>query len=461
MLKHLQVKSTTLLTAATVLTVAMSNVWAVSSSTLSTTVSNSNRNFNSDFKGSFSLQANQLVEDVGEVTGNKMFGDIDLDYKAEDPGEMTKVFKAQARMNDNEQLMFSVQEAKLEYHFGTSKIVFGRTILDWGELDQNWGFGKVNNRRNFDGFEPGQEGLTGFLYQKHADNGFKISTFLSLVYVPEMNPGMQIDKEKGTVQCQNPWCKAPAPTAPIDDGVETPIFYNVNYPEITDVVFRYSAGVRMGYDKGMFAVEGFALRKPENQLSVSAEIKYEIANERVFADITPQFYYHDVYGADIKIRPFNNFMLYGSALSVNPNSFPDGDIPYIEYTGIKPEKRKEDYVGGGAQFDDGEITAGLNYVARVSEFDRQNDILAEYPRWNQAWHAHLNAHITRKFSIGFDLKFDMLTEDRLSMYRANYEWSPNLLISAGVNMIGSGEGDSYWKDFANNDSVYSAFKYTF
>ena len=437
------------------------NVFAVTTNTLTTTVSNQRRSFNSDFKGSVSFQSNQLVDDVGEVVGNKYFGELDLQYHAQDPGEMTKVFKATARMNDNEQLMFSLQEAKLAYHFGTSKIVFGRTILDWGELDENWGFGKVNNRRNFDGFEPGQEGLTGFVYHKHADNGFKFSTFLSMIYVPEVNPGMKVNKDKGTIQCQNPWCSVPSPTAEIDDGVVTPIFYNVNYPEITDVVFRYTTGLRMGYDKDAFALEGFYIRKPENQISVSAEVKYEIDNERVFADITPQFYYHDVAGADLKIRPFNNFMLYGSWLSIKPNKYPDGDVPYIEYTGIRPEKRVEEYVGSGTVFDDGEITASLNYVARISEFDRENDMLAEYPRWNQAWHAHINAHITRKLSFALDLKYDMLTEDRLTMYRANYEMSPNMLASMGVNIIGTAEGESYWNDFANNDSVYGSFKYTF
>lgn len=450
-----------LLIALTAMFVSSSNLFAVSMNSLTTTISNEKRNTKSDLKGSVSFQSNQLVEDVGEVVGNKFFGELELKYNAEDPGSMSKVFKASARMNDSEQLMFSLEEAKLAYHFGTSKIEFGRTILDWGEIDENWGFGKINNRRNFDGFEPGQEGLTGFVYQKHADNGFKFSTFLSMLYVPEVNPGMKIDKDKGTLECQNPWCKVPSPSAEIDSGIVTPIFYNVNYPEITDVIFRYSSGFRFGYDKDMFALEGFYLHKPENQVSVSAEVKYEIDNERVFADITPQFYYHNISGADLKIRPFNNVMIYGSWLKINPNNYPDGDIPYIEYTGIKPEKRKEEYVGSGVVFNDGEIVASVNYLARISEFDRENDLLAEYPRWNQAWHAHVNAHITRKISFALDLKYDMLTEDRLSMYRLNYEMSPNMLTSMGVNIIGTGTGESYWNDFANNDSVYGSLKYTF
>lgn len=438
-----------------------STSYAVTSQTISTTISNYYRNLNTDLKGSISFQANQLIEEVGQVQGNRFFGELDLDYNTTTEANFKNTFKMSARYNDSQQLMLSIQEMKFLYEFGTSKVAVGRMFLDWGELDQNWGFGKINNRKNFDSFEPGHEGLVGFLYERKAQSGIKVSSFLSILYAPELNPGMKYDNEKGSVQCLNPWCKAPAAKAPIEDGIETPIFYNVNEPEISDVVFRYTAGLRLGYEKDSFSMSAFAMRKPENQLSLTAEVKYEIDNGRVFADITPQFYYHDVMGADIKVKPFNNVMAYASVLSVSPSQFPDGDVPYIEYTGIKPEKRSEDYVGSGVVFDDGEIKAGANYIARISEFDRNNDILAEYPRWNQAWHTYVNAHITRKLSLGFDFKFDMLTDDRLTMYRANYEISSNMLASLGVNIIGTGKGESYWKDFTNNDSVFSSLKYTF
>lgn len=437
------------------------NALAVSTNTISTTVSNYYRYINSDLKGSVSFQANQFSSDIGQVQGNRFFGDLELDYNGTTESNFNNIFKLAARYNDSNQLMYSIEEMKFAYKFGSSKVAVGRMILNWGELDQNWGLGKINNRKNFDSFEPGQEGLTGFLYEKHADNGFKVSSFLSILYAPELNPGMNYDNDKGSVQCLNPWCKAPASSAPIEDGIETPIFYNVNEPEISDVVFRYTAGLRLGYETEKFSVSSFALRKPENQISLTAEVQYEIDNGRAFADITPQFYYHDVIGADINVRPFSNVMLYASILSVSPSKFPDGDVPYIEYTGIKPEKRNEDYVGTGIIFDDGEIKTGVNYIARISDFDKNNDILAEYPRWNQAWHTYVNAHITRKLSLGFDLKYDMLTDDRLSMYRVNYELRPNTIFSAGVNIIGTGKSESYWKDFTNNDSVFSSLKYTF
>lgn len=435
-------------------------------SVLSTTISTKAPDSNSELSGDVSFTSNEFIEDVGETVGNKYFGDFNLQYGSQVEGEMNKTFSLKSRVNDQEQLMFSLPEANIEYIFGNSKLAFGRKILDWDMLDANWGMGKLNNRVNFDGFEPQQEGLTGILFDHHnKTSGLKMALFGSIIYVPEMNPGMKIDKENGTVSCQNAWCKAPAPSADTDDNESTadvPIFYNIDYPEISDVVFRYSLGARLGWDNGLVAVEGYRMIKPENTVSTTAEVSLNAEGTLITADVTPQFYYHELTGADIRIRPFTNLTIYGSAVKIDPEKSPDGNEPYIQYTGIKPKKKVEEYAGGGIVFNDGEIKAGINYIARISDFDIKDDPLVEYPRWNQAYHINLSAHLTRKLSVGFDYKYDMLTEDRLTMYRANYEFRSNMLVSLGANIIGSDENTkSYWSDFINNDSVFSSFKYVF
>ena len=447
----------------TATSIMLLSITSVSASTISTSIKDQTfqKSQKSPLSGSVEIRSNQLVEDVGEVIGNQYYTDLELSYKSESSDGVEKVFDAAARFNDQDQLMFSIPEAKVSYTFGSNQLVFGRSIMDWSELDYNWGFGKINNRKNFDGFEPEHEGLTGFTYNRKTDAGFKFSLFASFVYVPEMNPGMKINKDDGTIGCQNPWCKAPSPEAPISDEVIVPIYYNVNYPEITDVVFRYSAGMRIGYEKDIFAIEAYGIRKPENSLSTAAEIKYEVDDNRVFADITPQVYYHDVLGGELKIKPTKNITLYGSVMGVYPSKYPDGDEPYIEYTGIKPEKRKEEYAGGGIAFGHEWFNTGINYVARISKYDRKNDLLAEYPRWNQAYHIFANTRIYSRFLVGLDYKYDMLTEDRLAMFNASYHAKNGVQIALGVNVIGSGTDESYWSDFVNNDSVYASLAYKF
>ncbi len=223
-------------------------------------------------RGDFSFRNNQLMDDVGEVTGNKYWGELNVGYEAGQAGELEKEFSLSTRVNDQENIMFSIPEANIKYRFGDSEVVAGRTVLEWGQIDAIWGFGKLNNRINFDGFEPGQEGLTGLLYTQKAD-GMSFSLFGSVLYIPEMNPGQDYDEDTGKVSCSNPWCRPQAETAPVsDDGSEVPIFYNIQYPEIADIVLKYSAGARLELDVGgPFKTEVFGIRKPENQLSVAAE----------------------------------------------------------------------------------------------------------------------------------------------------------------------------------------------
>lgn len=423
------------------------------------------KNKEKKFSGDFSMRSNQLVGDVGEVVGNQYWGDLNLKYKSGGNGESIKKFEFASRANDQTEdfnsVMFSVPEAYYEIENDNSNIAFGRKILEWGYIDAVWGFGKINNRKNFDGFEPGLEGLTGLLFEK-SSGGMKFSLFGSLIYIPEMNPGQDYDEDNGTITCNNPWCRPVPSSAPIDGGSNVDIVYNIDYPEISEVVFRYSTGARLAMDMGPFEIEAYGLRKPENTIEIAGEVYYTNEDGKAFVNVTPQIYYHDVLGANVKFKINDYITAYGGGMSVTPNTFPDGYDPRIEYTGIKPKKKKEDYLGTGAFYNGGKFKGGIHYVARVSEFDIEEDILVQYPRWNQAINVNMSSILTRTISVAFDVKYDMLTEDRLTMFSASYLVAPNMLTTAGVNMIGtSGNAESYWSEFSNNDSVYGSLKYQF
>lgn len=410
--------------------------------------------------GDFGIRTNDLVEDVGDVVGNKHFGDLNLSYKSFS-GNSQKNFSLSSRVNDQQQLMYSVKEANIVYSGKDYRFSIGRTILNWSHTDQIWGLGKVNNRVNFDYFEPGQEGLTGLLWEQKFNNGFTFGAFGSVVYIPEMNPGTEINEDKGTVECNNPWCSAPASSTDFE-GKQVPIFYNVNYPEIADVVFRYSAGLRLGYEKDWFSSNVFFIRKPENNISIAAEVVAEANISEINVEVTPQFYYHNVSGGNIEIALSERAKIYGSAIRIEPNTLPDGSQPLIEYTGLKPNKKIEEYLSSGFLYSDGDFKSHIGYIARVSEFDRENDILVDYPRWNQAIHLAASKNLTRKLFVSLDYKYDMLTEDRLTMFNTSYSFGPSVIASLGVNIIGTDPNqDSFWSQFENNDAVYSSLKYNF
>ncbi len=417
------------------------------------------------FKGSVLFQTNQWMDDVGEVVGNKYFGEVDLSYNSKNGGDLEQKYEFKSRINDQEQLQFSLPETYVKFRLGqNSEVYAGRKILPWSSLDSTWGFGKLNNRINFDGFEPGQEGLTGATVNFNFDSGFKVSFFGTGIYVPELNPGTKINEGDGTIECQNAWCKAPDAGADTNsDGVpDKDIFYSVEMPDIADVVFRYAGGVNLGFENQNHKFNGFFIRKPENNFSLSVEVSFDAAEDIVNADVTPQFFYHNVSGAEYALKAIKNVELYANYLRIDPDNNPDNTEPLIVYTGIKPNKKFEEYVGSGARYSNRDFAASFNYVARISEYDVSEDTLVEYPRWNQAVNLNISTKLSRKLALGFDYKYDMLTEDRLTMLKANYQFRPNMVISAGANIIGSDDdADSYWSDFVNNDTVYSSFKYIF
>jgi len=414
--------------------------------------------------------SNQLNKEIGDVPGNKYNADIEFRYHANEQDKLERKFDFAALVNDESLTMFSVQEAYVakkgifrsyNYTLKTGdEFKIGRQILPWSSIDHTWGFGKLNNRKYFNGFDPGHEGLVGAYYKNKSSSGFFWGVFASALYVPELNPGMDINKGDQTITSRNPWANAPAPTTEID-GNETPIKYIVDYPEISDVVNRYTIGFNAGWESKHWVMDAFIIRKPENKFSTQVEIALPEDSNSVKAFITPEFYYHDVFGANLKYRN-HDVEMYLSGIAAFPESYPDGDQQATRFTEIKTAKKREAYGGGGIAKSNDKYGFGLNYVARLSAYDRELDSLAEDPRWNQAVNVFGVLNLFKKYSILADVKYDMLTTDRLVMLKGSYSLSKEFLMSLGVNMIGTpGDGKSYWSPFTNNDAVYAALRYVY
>ncbi|HXH75824.1 MAG TPA: hypothetical protein VNJ08_12705 [Bacteriovoracaceae bacterium] len=416
--------------------------------------------------GHIGALSNQANEEIGNVPGNRFNGNMFFDYHKDNSTTYTKDierrFTIASQVNDQSLTTFSLQEAYVGGQL-TKKdhLRLGRQILPWSTVDHVWGFGKLNNRRNFDFFDPGQEGLTGLLYERRSSNGMRYKAFASGIYVPELNPPLDIDKKDRTITSRHPWAEVPARTVEIEPGNWKTIAYDVDYPEPQDVIYRYTLGANIGYESKHWVMDNFVSRKPENTMSTKVSINLDPAADVIEAKITPQFYYHDVMGSTLKYRN-KDIEMYVSGLAVRPNTYPDGDRDAIRATDIKTEKRREDYMGGGISRTNDLYGIGIHYVARLSPYDRSKESLSLDPRWNQAVDLFVMRNIGRKFSVSGDLKYDMLTTDRLTMFRASYKVSKEMQMSLGVNMIGTpSDGKSYWSPFTNNDAVYGALRYVF
>ncbi|MFL5785735.1 MAG: hypothetical protein ACJ76H_14050 [Bacteriovoracaceae bacterium] len=438
-----------------------SGAWAFGQdNVLSTATTTGDEGIVNGYIGGLSNQANP---NVGNVPGNRYNGSIEVDYykKGNTAFDKSGRFTFAGQYNDAGLVQYSLQEAYTSLPLSEKNAVkAGRQILPWSTVDQAWGFGKLNNRRNFNYFEPGQEGLIGLQFERKADSGVRIRAFYSPIYVPELNPPLDINKNDKTVSSRSQWANPPATTADVQ-GTQMPIQYNVDYPSLSKVVYRHSVGVNLGYEDKHWQMDNFIMRKPENQISAKVDVKVNTIDQVVKANVRPQFYYHDVFGSTLKWRN-RDIEVYASGIGIRPNTFPDGDRDATRFTEIKTEKRREDYVGGGISKTNDLYGIGINYVARLSPFDRQKEQLAEDPRWNQAVNPFGYFALTRSFTIFGDLKYDMLTTDRLIMVRGAYNFSRHVQLMAGVNSIGTPtNGKSYWSPYTNNDMVYGALRYIF
>lgn len=416
--------------------------------------------------GHIGALSNQASSEVGDVPGNRFNGNLSFDYHKDMAstytGELERRFNFAVQVNDQSLTMYSVPEAYLGGML-TKKdhIRFGRQVLSWSTLDAVWGFGKVNNRMNFDYFTPGQEGLIGLLYERRSTNGMRYRAFVSGIYVPELNPALDIDKGDKTITSRHPWSDVPAATAEVEPGNVKRIAYDLDYPEISEVIYRYTVGANIGFESKHWVWDNFIMRKPENQLSTEVSVTLDPAADVIKAYVQPQFYYHDVYGSTLKYRNLD-LEMYVSGIAVRPNTFPDGDRDATRTTEIKTEKRREDYLGGGIAKVNDVYSLGFNYVARLSPFDRNKESLALDPRWNQALNVFFVRNFGRKYTLSGDVKYDMLTTDRLVMLKGIYKVSKELQVSLGMNMIGTPEdGKSFWSPYTNNDMVYGALSYVF
>lgn len=437
--------------------------WTIGSMLILTTVGHAASNYIQGHVGGLS---NQGHSGVGDVPGNKYNLDFEFDYQHNidtlKKAEFERRFTVAAMVNDESLTMYSLKEAYIGGNL-TSKdhFRFGRQILPWSEVDSVWGFGKLNNRRNFDYFTPDQEGLVGLLYERRSSNGMRYRFFASGLYVPEMNPSQDIDKDKKTITTRHAWGEAPSTTAVIE-GSKYDIEYDVNYPDISDVIYRYTVAANIGYESKHWNWDNFVVRKPENTLTPDVGIAVDFASKIVSANITPKFYYHDVFGSTLKYKN-HDIEMYLSGIGIRPNEYPDvSDENVIRQMKIKNKKRREDYIGGGISRSNDLYTIAFNYVARLSPFDRDADDLSADPRWNQAIHLHGKRNFGKKWSLMGDVKFDMLTTDRLVMLRADYMATKKLMLNAGLQMIGTPtDGKSYWSPFTNNDSIYGGLRYVF
>lgn len=410
----------------------------------------------SEVKGKVSHQNNMLGGSIGDRKGNRHFTQFDFSYLKNRPEGTSHRAVTAARYTDAGEFLFSFPEANITNVFKHIKLHVGRFILPWSPMDKVWGLGYLNNRQNFTFYEPGQEGLTGVGATFDHNSGFYASTFASAIYIPELNPSSTV--KDGKITSKNIWT-TPPPTSAIINGVNTPISYFLEKPDLSKILFRGSYGQQLGFQNDLFDWNAFYMFKPENNIRPAGDARLT-PNGQIIANIKAKLYYHELYGTTATLK-YKGYKGYLSVFRIDPQNSPVNDPLLVEYVKIETELERRDYGGFGVSKEGESYKAGGNWIALLSSPKASQDLLGNKSRFREALNFFLTINITEKLKNTFDVKLDFLKGDKIFMEDLSYDFGKGWMGSVGFNLIDAPADNSFWAAFRNNDAVYGSASYNF
>lgn len=176
-----------------------------------------------------------------------------------------------------------------------SKVIFGRKLLDWSELDRRWTLGIFEPTFLWNPLSPKQQGLTGLFWSLDEEN-YGAHLFLSSLYLPDQGPSFEI--VNGRFEKGNPWFRRPPEFINLN-GVYTSIDYTIHTPEMSEVIFRqsFAGNVRVGEKNGLRGVFSLA-SMPSNQIAKTYKGVINTEELRGEVEVVPVIYEHVLVSGD-------------------------------------------------------------------------------------------------------------------------------------------------------------------
>jgi hypothetical protein len=400
-------------------------------------------------------QSNQLVPDIGNKKGNRGWAQFDGQY-FNYSNDYNTTSMISTRLTDAGEIMISVPEANINKNWNYFDFQAGRFLIPWAPIDRAWSLGYVNNRKNFTAYQPGEEGLTGVMGGVDFNSGFHIQSFASFLYIPELNPSQQV--KDGQVTSKNIWA-SPVPKYADINGTLTPIKYYLNQPDLKSIIFRPTFGQMIGYNYSFMNISAYYLLKPENQVRAAGEAKLT-TNGEVIANINAKLYYEEVYGSTLAFK-HEDYKAYLSWMRIDPQNSPVNDPLFVQYIKIESQLEARNYGGFGASKKTQNYHIGFNWIALLTTPKGSQDMLANKSRFREALDVFFVFNFTERLRNNFDIKFDVMKQDKIIMEEIAYEFNRGIVLSTGVNIIDSPTDSSYWSKFRDNDAVYANMAYNF
>ncbi len=354
--------------------------------------------------------------------------------------------------------MLSASELYVDYHMGSANLSFGRRILDWDPTEKYWNMGLLNATRGFNPLEQDQEGIMALRVIKRF-SGFQAEAFGSFVHVPQLNPSLAI--KDGRIISSNPWAKLPPRSAGLQ-GVQIPIYYELEMPAYTDLLLQPSLGARMKVDLGRRSwLSGYYTWKPENTMRINATGYYEQdTEERAYVRARPFVNHHQVAGAAFVTKLSDRTRFQASYINIIPEKGGDDGFKF-ESLKIQPNYIDEAYARAAVVYENDYSTYSINAIERLKGEVKEDDILGTKPRWKRAVGLFIKHAFNDKFGVRGDWKYDVALKDIVLKQDVWWNVDKHLTFGVGTELIQSPKASSYWNYVRSNDSFYSSASYTF
>lgn len=181
----------------------------------------------------------------------------------------------------------------------SEKLVMGRKVMNWNELDQRWSFGLWQPLFQSNPLSSQQQGLSGLFWQADRED-YSVTIFASPIFIPNQGPTFEISN--GTFVRGNPWFRRPPESVRIFEEV-TDVDYNFERPQETQVVFQASYGAKLSFgNPDSFLAQLSYMYKPSNELAIGYNGLLDTSRLRGVVDLKPQVFFHSLSGMDLSHR---------------------------------------------------------------------------------------------------------------------------------------------------------------
>ena len=371
---------------------------------------------------------------------------------------------------DNSEMSISLSELYSRYKDGSDHYTIGRKRLNWLPNEKFWQLGHIDGVRGFRLLDSKTEGLVGFHFTTK-NNLLKTEIFFSYFFIPTLNPGLDI--KNGRVSSPMRWVKMP-PTKTIVLGVETPITYELERPDMKDVILQKSLGMRVTFESWLGEFSTYAIYKPENNLRINAEAPYDPIDNRVEVLAKPIVNHHVIFGFNMnQMIGFLNLDL--GLTYVDPNARLGSDFDSLsgdldderktftsEFFTVEPNYNRESFMTFSLAFEQKDFGAEVNGIHYFSKHEKgSDDFYSDTVRWVSALGVGGYYSITDELHASGSLRYDLKRKDNLLDIETFWTPREHLRVGLGVEFIKSPKKNSYWSAYRSNDIIYTSVGYEF